>query len=554
MYYYPNVPYRPKTSKTVIPTNRTKVGFNPELSQMPELESISERVGYLQEPLPYRSYVPKPYVPPTSYLEGSAIGDSNINAGFFDYHNNLNNKNLIVTDNIANMTEVYSAAEKASYKRGLEKGRAAKKRAVAKKPAARRRQPYRPRYNGYGASNPINIIQGRGAYTMNPEDSYGRQWGGYLGAKAGEFLGGAAQTMLTGLVSGLGDYQITKNVFMEGRLPQVVNNPAGGGIVIRFQEYLGDIISSDVAGEFKVDEYLINAANPKTFPFLSQVAQNFEQYEFEGLLFAYKSQSGDAMDSVNTALGTVMLSTQYDVNDDSFTNKLEMLNYEYSSSCKPSANVVHMIECAPSQTTINLLYTLDQEDVPNNSDPRFYHLGRFAIASQGCQGTSVTLGQLHVTYQVRLLKPKLYESIGQGIPYASNYRSSGTLYTNSTPFCAVARTTDDPLAVVFDVNGVDFSITGCNPAAVVTLLCEIIWDGDETACNTGALTLTNCELLNGGISVPSASDADRLMLRLYIKTLGTGVPSVNYSTLPTLPANGTTFNFIMTQVDDDIRS
>lgn len=72
--------------------------------------------------------------------------------------------------------------------------------------------------------------------------SIGANWGGYIGSKAGEYLGGAAQ-QLFGSITGLGDYAVKRNVFASGRLPAVVNQPAGGGQVIRFQEYLGDVIT-----------------------------------------------------------------------------------------------------------------------------------------------------------------------------------------------------------------------------------------------------------------------------------------------------------------------
>lgn len=69
--------------------------------------------------------------------------------------------------------------------------------------------------------------------------SVGANWGGWLGSKAGEWLGGAAQRIV-----GLGDYTVRKNVFMGGRLPTITNPVSIGGNTIRFQEYLGDIVTS----------------------------------------------------------------------------------------------------------------------------------------------------------------------------------------------------------------------------------------------------------------------------------------------------------------------
>lgn len=216
---------------------------------------------------------------------------------------------------------------------------------------------------------------------------------------------------------GLGDYSIKDNVFLHGRLPEVYNMPSGGGTIIRFQEFLGDV-TTGAANTFNVNGYTINPANPSTFPWLSQLAANYEQYSFEGLIFEFRSTSADALNSTNTALGTVMMATQYDVADDDFSSKSEMLNYEFSNSVKPSENCLHMIECAPRQSTLTELYTLSGNP-PANVDPRFYNLGKFQIATSGFQAANVTIGELHVTYQVRLMKPKLSDALGEATRYAA---------------------------------------------------------------------------------------------------------------------------------------
>lgn len=269
-------------------------------------------------------------------------------------------------------------------------------------------------------------ITGRGDYRMNPSHSFGRRWGGYLGSKAGEYLGGSVQSIL-----GLGDYSVRSNVFLSGRLPEITNIAGNGGTVIRFQEYLTDVRTAATPDTFKVEDFLINAANERTFPWLSQIAANYEQYEFQGLIFEFKSTSANALNSTNTALGSVLMATQYDTVDTPFSSKAEMLNYEFSSSTKPSGNTLHMIECDPRQTSVSTLFTLSSENTPPNTDPRLYHLGRFQIATTGFQGTNVNIGEIHVTYQVKLLKPKLASTLGQGIDLAIWANSS---YSNASPF------------------------------------------------------------------------------------------------------------------------
>lgn len=269
-------------------------------------------------------------------------------------------------------------------------------------------------------------ITGRGDYRMNPNHSFGKRWGGYLGAKAGEFLGGTAQSFL-----GLGDYTVRNNIFLSGRLPEITNIAGNGGTVIRFQEYLADVRTAATADTFKVEDFLINAANERTFPWLSQIAANYEQYEFQGLIFEFKSTSADALNSTNTALGSVIMATQYDTVDAPFSSKAEMLNYEFSSSTKPSGNTLHMIECDPRQSTVPIMFTLQSENTPPNTDPRLYHLGRFQIATTGFQGTNVNIGEIHVTYQVKLLKPKLSTALGSSTDIAT-YSAGG--FSNASPF------------------------------------------------------------------------------------------------------------------------
>lgn len=232
-----------------------------------------------------------------------------------------------------------------------------------------------------------------------------------------------AEHAVMGLVSGLGDYKVKKNVLLGGNMPKIENHSGPGGITVQFQEYLGEVTTPIQAGNsspFDIKTYLINPAVSTTFPWLSQLAANFEQYEIEGMLFGFRTTSADMVTNAtnNLQLGTVIMATQYDVADAVFGSKAEMLNYEFSSSVKPSEGAVHMIECDPRQTSVNLLYT-SPGAVPTGTDPRLYHLGRFAIATQGFQGSGITIGELHITYQVRLLKPKLWSGLGQTIPFSS---------------------------------------------------------------------------------------------------------------------------------------
>lgn len=394
--------------------------------------------------------------------------------------------------------------------------------------------------------NPTKKASGRGAYSMNDQDSFGKRWGGYLGSMAGETLGGAAQNLFKA-VTGLGAYSVRRNVFMEGRLPEVMNIPKGGGTVIRFQEYLGDVITAPVAGNFQLQSFTINAANPISFPFLSQIAANFEQYDFEGILYSFCSTSSDALNSVNTALGSVMMATQYDINDALFASKLEMLNYEYSSIVKPSENCIHMIECDPRQTSINELYTLYGQAVPANSDSRLYNLGRFNVATQGFQGTSVNVGQLHVTYQVRLLKPKLFTSLGLGIPMYCSTIIVGSAYSNAAPLGTTPSLASSLLIQSNTANVTQSTTTltfNNQNTAKLAYMVTIKWRGSAVVLAAPTITVTGgsygAVADNGTIVSPvGGSTAGEFMQQILFQTDGLGVvPSIAIGGAGTLPSSG----------------
>lgn len=352
---------------------------------------------------------------------------------------------------------------------------------------------WRRRITGRGAYRTSRTLRGRGSYT-----GYGRRVGEYIGGYIGEY----AENLATSYITGVGSYTVKKNILMQGNLPEV-KNPTGpnssGGITLRYTEYLTDIFTGD-PNTFQIQNFLINPANSKTFPFLSQLAQNYEQYEMEGMIFEFKSTSADALNSTNTALGTIMMATEYDVLDKAFSSKSEMLNYQYASCVKPSENCMHMIECDPRQTSVALLYCLPGngtsiDDVPAKADPRLYYLGNFFIATTGFQGTNVNIGQLHVTYQVRLLKPKLVATLGDAAPAFVMHKSTSTvgeiLYDND----AVLGTgvTVAPENVLINTAGIGNDSTSLrfgdndNP---LSYTIEVMWIGADSGGPTSAPTLS----------------------------------------------------------------
>lgn len=219
---------------------------------------------------------------------------------------------------------------------------------------------------------------------------------GPAGARVGASLGDWGANIL-----GMGDYEVKSNSLLEGNgVPKV--HATKRGVSISHREFLGDITGSS---SFTSRTYPINPGSSVTFPWLSNIAEMFQTYRIKGMIFEFNSTSADALNSVNTALGTVIMSTQYNVALPPLVNKAEMEQYEYTVSGRPSRNLTHCIECDPSLQVMEHLFTRTGA-LPAGQDYQFYDWGNFQLATVGMQAAAV-IGELWVSYEVEFLKPRI---------------------------------------------------------------------------------------------------------------------------------------------------
>lgn len=293
------------------------------------------------------------------------------------------------------------------------------------------------RYRGYGSYASIAPYALRAIpYLYRGYKSYQR--GGLTGVRryAGKLATSAARSAIR-TVTGYGAYSGMKGGIQGKMVPKIRNGGQDNGtVVISNEEYLGDVISSITQGKFLNNQYTLNPGNSNTFPWLSSLAKNFQEYRFEGLCFTYKSMSGDSLTSANTALGTVIMATTYDPTQPVPSSKAEMENIEFANSTKPSSGTKHFVETAKGQNVLSNLYVTSN---PGNitGDRRFYDFGIFNIATQGMQGTGTNIGELWVSYQVRLFKPLLYDALGKDVEVFSYSGGSELGCQDATPLGTV---------------------------------------------------------------------------------------------------------------------
>jgi hypothetical protein len=244
-----------------------------------------------------------------------------------------------------------------------------------------------------------NILKGGAKFALT-------EGGGMLGSMfgpAGSAFGRKAGAWLS-KITGMGDYKVEANTLFNGQVPSF--NPTNHSNRVMHREFLGNVLSST---SFVCNDFTINPGLFQTFPWLCNMARLYTQYTIKGLIFEFKSTSADALNSTNTALGTVILATRYNSYDPPFTSKVEAMNHEYTTSSKPSEDCIHPIECKPDETPYNVHF-VRSNDVGPNQDIRLYDWGKTSFCTEGMQEANVVIGELWVSYDIVFTKPRLNPS------------------------------------------------------------------------------------------------------------------------------------------------
>ena len=194
-----------------------------------------------------------------------------------------------------------------------------------------------------------------------------------------------------------------------------------GSITVSHKEYIGDIFAPGVAGggavSFSNQVFALNPGLTNTFPWLSQIAANYDEYEFCQLLFHYRSTTTDIGNSATGQCGTIILCTNYNSSSPPFTDKQGMIEYAHAHSCKVTEHMTHGVECDKRKMALsNVLYTRSNP-VVTGQDLKTYDHGLFQVAVANCPTAynGFPIGELWVEYVVRLAKPKLFVTRGLDI-------------------------------------------------------------------------------------------------------------------------------------------
>jgi len=279
------------------------------------------------------------------------------------------------------------------------------------------------------------IIRGRGSYWTDFKDyAFGRGEGqktsrfndavsagaGALGNYLAPGMGGAASKAASYISKWLGAGTYVKKNSLVGIGYNPVAPPSNsvigstgcatfrssGNFRVKHREFITNINANNGAA-FTNISYFLNPGNPILCPWLAQIANNFEEYEWHGLIMEYRTTSGNIV-STSPGMGLIIMATDYDVIDNAYANKQQMEIADFCGTGPCYTNIDHPIECDPRQNVQKKMFVQPGVTVASQSpdDPRFSSLGNFQIAVTGVPGTS-SIGELWITYDIELSKPQI---------------------------------------------------------------------------------------------------------------------------------------------------
>jgi hypothetical protein len=223
-----------------------------------------------------------------------------------------------------------------------------------------------------------------------------RSTGGRLGGLMGMPRLGRAMGAGLSKIMGHGDYVPKVNSIYHGTAEAVgppvpfFSNSGRHGVRVVEREYVGDIVTG-TNGAFTIQTFRVNPGLNSTFPWLSTLANSYDEWEPLGMMVEFVSTSASYGGGSNQALGAVVIGADYDVLDAQWTSLIQMQNNEFSCSTRSSENLCHFVECATSERGRRVLFTRAGAP-PNNSTLMDYDLCNIQVATAGSPSSGVNIG------------------------------------------------------------------------------------------------------------------------------------------------------------------
>jgi len=175
-----------------------------------------------------------------------------------------------------------------------------------------------------------------------------------------------------------------------------------GTYLVKHSELVGSVAGSDA---FSAVAYPINPGLSVQFPWLSQIAPNWESYRFHKLNFRYVNSVGSQQQ------GTFYMAPEFDVHDSLATSEQQLTSYDNCANTSVWKPVTY--QCSKYNLQKRSTYYVRQGPVPANTDLSLYDVGYLTTGVVDCGAAPVQIGKLWVDYEIEFMTPQL-GAIGVG--------------------------------------------------------------------------------------------------------------------------------------------
>lgn len=272
------------------------------------------------------------------------------------------------------------------------------------------------------------------------------------GSKVGKKIGARISKMI-----GSGDYECSTDVVLNSLVKPGASQYASfsdstSSVRLKHREYLQDAFNGPISNAFNNTVFEINPGLSSSFPFLAQIASNFEEYKMHGLVFEFISTTSPY--NSTSAMGSVIMAMEYNAAAAPFTSKPQMENSDFAISARPDKSMLYGVECADNATN-HLFIRTGTSDLPLTTTD----IGLFNFATLSPLAAGTTLGEIWVTYDVELFRPKI-SPLRFGYFHASlklpALLPAGTLVTGDY---TIQRGSYSPVAPVANGTATDFQLS-----------------------------------------------------------------------------------------------
>lgn len=175
----------------------------------------------------------------------------------------------------------------------------------------------------------------------------------------------------------------------------------GKGFRVVHREWLQQIVS--VQTFTGAGRYIVQPGLSDNFPWLSQLASNFENYKVNKMRYVYRNRS-----STSSAF-TIYIASQYDVNDSEFKSVEEVMNYTGAKEEVCWKDFTYDVR--PEKGRLLRKYMVRTDTLPSGIDPTAYDTALVTICGVGSGAVGTLLGELLVEYDVTFTNPKMNPSL-----------------------------------------------------------------------------------------------------------------------------------------------